>query len=137
MSVQPVSRRAKERTQRQLRVAEMLRHALVEILARGDFRDPGLQDVSVTVSEVKVSPDLKNATVFVMPLGGDQVDELVRSLNRAAPFLRRQLGGVVETRYLPRLSFEKDTTYDNGDRIERLLKSLGVSGDLGEPEQGR
>ncbi|MEK9684447.1 MAG: 30S ribosome-binding factor RbfA [Rhodospirillaceae bacterium] len=137
MSVQPVSRRAKERTQRQLRVAEMLRHALVEILARGDFRDPGLQDVSVTVSEVKVSPDLKNATVFVMPLGGDQVDEVVGSLNRAAPFLRRQLGGVVETRYLPRLSFEKDTTYDNGDRIERLLRSLGVSGDLGEPEQGR
>jgi ribosome-binding factor A len=137
MSLQPVSRRAKERTQRQLRVAEMLRHALVEILARGDFRDPGLQDLSVTVSEVKVSPDLKNATVFVMPLGGDQVDEVVRSLNRAAPFLRRQLGRVVDTRYLPRLSFEKDTTYDNGDRIERLLRSLGVSGDLGEPEQGR
>jgi ribosome-binding factor A len=137
MSVQPVSRRAKERTQRQLRVAEMLRHALVEILARGDFRDPGLQNVSVTVSEVKVSPDLKNATVFVMPLGGDQVDELVRSLNRAAPFLRRLLGGAVETRYLPRLSFEKDLTYDNGDRIERLLKSSAVSRDLAEPEQGR
>ena len=79
-------------SQRQLRVGEELRHALARILARGDLHDPVLAGVSVTVTEVRISPDLKNAAAFVMPLGGQDTVEVLAALNHASPFLRSQLG---------------------------------------------
>ena len=108
---------AKAPSQRQLRVGEELRHALAWILERGDIRDPGLAGVAVTVTEVRVSPDLRNATAFVMPLGGDHVPSVVEALNRAAPFVRRQLGKAVKLRRLPALDFVADTSFDEAGRI--------------------
>lgn len=77
---------SKSRSQRQLRIGEVIRHVLVQLIDRGEANDPGLDGVSITVTEVRVSPDLRNATAFVMPLGGTGSDEILESLNRAAPF---------------------------------------------------
>jgi ribosome-binding factor A len=130
-------RGGRERTQRQLRVGEVIRHALVEIFARGDLHDPDLLGASITVTEVRVSPDLRNATVFVMPLGGARTAEVVAALGRAAPFLRRLIGQSVTMRYLPVLSFLADTAFDEGARIDSLLRSPTVSRDLSPTGQGR
>lgn len=126
-------RSGRERSQRQLRVGEMLRHELVDILGRGDLHDPALAETSVTVGEVRVSPDLRNATVYVMPLGGAGAAEIVSALERAAPFLRRQLGKRVMLRHLPTLSFAADSVFDEGARIEALLRSPAVARDLARP----
>lgn len=124
------SRDGRERTQRQLRVGETIRHSLVQVLARGEIRDPDLNGVSVTVTEVRVSPDLKNATAFVMPLGGDGIEIVVTALNRAAPFLRRSLAEKTTMRYLPRLSFIVDTAFEHSQHIDELLHSSRVAPDL-------
>ena len=124
------SRDGHERTQRQLRVGETIRHALVQVLARGEIRDPDLSGVSVTVTEVRVSPDLKNATAFVMPLGGEGIDVVVTALNRAAPFLRRSLSEKTTMRYLPRLGFIVDTAFEHSQHIDELLHSPRVAPDL-------
>ena len=126
-------RGGRERSQRQLRVGELIRHALVDALARDDLRDPGLADVSITVTEVRVSPDLRNATAFVMPLGGVKMEETVDALNRAAPFLRRMVGQAVTMRYLPALSFVADTAFEQSQRIDDLLRSPAVARDLDGP----
>ncbi len=120
-----------ERSQRQLRVGEEVRHALAELLARGDFRDPELVDLKVTVTEVRVSPDLRNATAFVTPLGGGDVAAAVTALRRAAPFLRGQVAHVVNLKYAPTLSFEPDTSFDYAARIDRALHDPRVARDLG------
>jgi ribosome-binding factor A len=122
--------RSKPPSQRQLRVGEEVRHVLVRILGRGDLRDPLLSDANVTVTQVEVSPDLQNATAFVVPLGGNQADEIVRALNRAAGYLRGQLGREVQLRYTPRLVFEPDRSFDRADEVERLLRSPRVRRDL-------
>jgi ribosome-binding factor A len=114
-------RESGHRTQRQLRVGEVLRHALTEILDRGIVRDPDLAGVAVTVSEVRLGPDLRNATVYVMPLGGDDCDIVVEALRRATPFLRRNLAARLTLKYVPNLSFEPDTTFDYAGRIGQLL----------------
>ena len=126
-------RAGRGRSQRQLRVGEALRHALVEILARGELHDPVLAGASITVVEVRVSPDLRNATAFVLPLGGEGADAIVTALNHAAPFLRRQLSGRVTLRYLPSLSFIADTAFDEAARIDGLLHSPEVRRDLEAP----
>ena len=123
-------RAGRERSQRQLRVGELIRHALVEILMRGELRDPDLEGVSITVSEVRVSPDLKNATAFVMPLGGKEVPKVVEALKRAAPFLRRQVGASATMRYMPAISFVADEAFDEGAKIDALLRSAEISRDL-------
>ena len=122
--------RSKPPSQRQLRVGEEVRHALVRILGRGDLHDPLLSAASLTVTQVEVSPDLQNATAFVVPLGGCQMDEVVRALNRAAGFLRGQLGREVHLRYTPRLGFAADQSFDRADEVERLLHSPRVRRDL-------
>lgn len=122
--------RSKPPSQRQLRIGEEVRHVLVRILGRGDLRDPLLSDANVTVTQVEVSPDLQNATAFVVPLGGSQADEIVRALNRAAGYLRGQLGREVQLRCTPRLVFEPDRSFDRADEIERLLRSPRVRRDL-------
>jgi ribosome-binding factor A len=120
----PQSQTTGAQSQRQLRVGEMLRHALSAILNRGDLRDPDLAGKSVTVTEVRVSPDLRNATVFVQPLGGADIEKVVSALGRAAPYLRRQIAGEIDLRYMPALSFTADTSFDYAERIDTLLKDV-------------
>ncbi len=124
------------RSQRQLRVGEELRHALATVLARGELRDPHLAEVNLTVTEVRVSPDLKNATAFVVPLGGADLDRIIAALNHAASFLRGQLGHEVDLRHTPRLSFQADHSFDEAARINAILHHPRVAQDVeaGEDE---
>lgn len=123
--------------QRQLRVGEELRHVLAEILRRGELRDPALKDLSITVSEVRPSPDMRNATVFVMPLGGaGDVAEIVAALNRAAPFLGHEMGRRITMKYTPVLQFSLDTAFDEAERIDALLRQPGVARDLKRESSG-
>lgn len=121
---------ARAPSQRQLRVGEELRHALARILARGDLHDPVLEGVSVTVTEVRISPDLKNAAAFVMPLGGADTEEILAALNHACPFLRGQLGREVRLRHTPRLSFQADQSFDEAAKINALLHNPRVRRDV-------
>ncbi len=122
---------AKAPSQRQLRVGEELRHTLARILERGEIHDPELEGVAITVTEVRISPDLRNATAYVMPLGGDDIPEVVEALNRAAPFMRRLMGRKMRLRRLPNLCFEADHTFEEAAHIEHLLKTPLVARDLG------
>ena len=116
---------------RLLRVGENIRHALSEILGRGDLRDPDLEGVSVTVTEVRCSPDLRNATIFVMPLGGVHEKDVEKALNRCAKYIRGQLSHQVSMKYLPKLTFTLDATFGEADHIDQLLHSPHVAQDLG------
>ena len=120
----------RERSVRQLRVGEELRHILSEILARGDLRDPDLVGRSITVSEVRVSPDMRNATAFVLPLGGGEEDAVVTALGRAAAYLRNEVGRKLHLKYLPQLSFLRDTSFDTARDIDKLLADPSVVRDL-------
>ncbi len=117
-------------SQRQLRVGEELRHALAWILERGEVRDPDLKGVSVTVTEVRVSPDLRKAIVFVFPLGGGETEAVVTGLTRARPFLRRQVASAVRLKYVPDITFRADTSFDEARRIDTLLRDPAVARDL-------
>lgn len=123
-------------TQRQLRVGEELRHALVHIMERAHFRDPDLLGVSVTITEVRVSPDLKNATAYVTRLGGENVDTLVAALKRAAPYIRGQLAKAVKLRVAPVVTFAADTSFDYASYINNILHSPDVSRDLAADDDG-
>ncbi len=113
-------------SQRQLRVGEELRHTLAHILMRGELRDPDLANVSITVSEVRISPDLHSATVFVTPLGGGNAEGVVAALRRAAPWLRSQVGRAVRLRQTPALYFALDSSFDQAASIDRLLDAPDV-----------
>jgi ribosome-binding factor A len=119
-------------SQRQLRVGEEVRHALVRILARGDLRDPELVGVQVTVTRVDVSPDLRNASAYVTPFGGGQADTLAAALNRAAGYFRGQLAHDLKLRYAPGIRFEIDRSFDHAGRIDRLLHDPRVARDLAD-----
>ena len=121
-------------SQRQLRVGEEMRHALVRILAAGRLHDPDLADISLTVTEVRVSPDLKSATAFVLPFAGGDAEKVVSALQRASGFLQRELAAEVELRSMPKLGFARDTSFERVDRIERLLADPKVARDLGKAE---
>lgn len=121
---------AKPPSQRQLRVGEELRHALARVLAQGDFRDLELNEVNITVTEVQVSPDLRNATAFVTPLGGAALAETVAALNRAAGFIRARLSPELRLRYLPRVQFAADRSFDNAMRLQGVLSHPRVQRDL-------
>lgn len=123
-------RAGKPPSQRQLRVGEEIRHELAAILQRGDFRDPDLLDLNVTVTEVRISPDLRAATAFVTPLGGGKLGTALAALRRAAPFFRGQLAKVLKLRYAPSLSFEPDVSFDYAGRIDAILHSPEVARDL-------
>lgn len=117
-------------TQRQLRVNEEIRHALAWVLERGQFRDPVLAGTPITVTEVRCSPDLRNATVFFTPLGGQGDAVALRdALTRAQSYLRHELSRTVEMKYLPRLSFQIDTSFDEYARIDTLLHRPDVMRD--------
>lgn len=117
-------------SQRQLRVAEEIRHILARLLMRGELHDPALAGVSVTVSEVRISPDLKNATVFAMPLSGKGVEDVLKGLNRSAPYLRSLVAQEIQLRYAPSLNFIADKSFDEAHHIEELLRSERVRRDL-------
>jgi ribosome-binding factor A len=117
-------------SQRQLRAGELLRHALAEIFMTEDIEDDELRGEIITVSEVRVSPDLKHATVFVAALGERKNEDLARSLNRHQRFLRGGLARRVELKYIPDLSFRGDHSVEASDRIEELLRSPNVARDL-------
>lgn len=125
---------SKPPSQRQLRVGEEMRHVLAQILARGELRDPAIAERHVTVTEVRVSPDLRNATVFVVPLGGRGLDELVGALNHASGFLRSRLGQDMRLRFLPTLRFAADHSFDEAARIDSILERPSVRRDLSLPE---
>jgi ribosome-binding factor A len=117
-------------SQRQLRVGEEMRHILADILGRGEFHDLDLQNRAVTVTEVRVSPDLRNATAYVVPLGGDAIDLVMPALRRVTPYLRAEAGRRLQLRFVPRLTFELDLSFDQAARIEALLESPAVKRDL-------
>ena len=121
----------KEPGQRQLRVGEELRHVLAEVLARDELRDPAMQGVSVTVSEVRIGPDLRRATAYVMPLGGQDVGDIIAALNRAAPFLRGRVSRMVNLKFAPSFVFEADIAFDEASKIDALLRQGKATGDGG------
>lgn len=117
-------------SQRQLRAGEVIRHALAEILQRGEIADPILETHVVTIPEVRMSPDLKWATVFVMPLGGHDLDPVLEALRRNRKPLRGELARRVKLKFMPDLRFEADRTFDEADRMNALLRSPAVARDL-------
>jgi ribosome-binding factor A len=122
------------RSQRQLRVGEEIRHALAAVLQRGDVPwPPDFEPPNVTVTEVQVSPDLKNAMAFVMPLGGLRLEETVRALNAVIGFFRHVIAQSVKLRYVPKLTFSPDRSFEYAQRINDILHDPEVAKDLADP----
>jgi ribosome-binding factor A len=117
-------------SQRQLRVGETVRHAVAEILAHGNVHDPDLEGLIITVPEVKMSPDLKLATVYVMPLGGRDTDKVITALARNKKFLRGEVAHRVNLKFAPDLRFRIDDRFEEAERIEKLLRTPEVQRDL-------
>ena len=117
-------------SQRQLRVGEMLRHALSEVLRENEIRDSDLEGVSVTITQVKPSPDRRYATVFCEPLGGKNAKAIVAALNRHKGFLRGEMGHRITTKFTPDLRFVEDESFAEAQKIETILKSPEVQRDL-------
>lgn len=117
-------------SQRQLRVGELVRRALSDILMHGEVHDAVLESVVVTVPEVRMSPDLSVATVFVMPLGGKDAGAVVAAFDRNKKYLRGAVAKRVDLRVAPDLRFQLDTSFDEGDRIDKLLSAPDVKRDL-------
>ncbi len=118
------SHRSKGPSQRQLRVGEALRHALSEILMREDFFDPDLVNVPITISEISISPDLSNARVYTMPLGGVNVEMVLPALNRRAPVIQSLVAKKVHLRRVPRLRFMLDDSFENAARMNVLFNAI-------------
>ena len=117
-------------SQRQLRAGELIRHALVEVLREEDIADPDLDGVSVTVTEVRMSPDLRHAHCFVEPLGGQDAGRVVSALNRHARFLRGRLGRGIDMKFTPDLRFAHDESFTEAARMEALFRDPKVARDL-------
>ena len=123
-------------SQRQLRVGEALRHAIAQILSRNEIRDPDLEGVSVTITQVKPSADMRYATVYCEPLGGQHAKEIVAALNRHKGFIRGEMGHLIETKFTPELRFVEDDSFAEAQRIETILKSPQVQRDLAASDDG-
>ena len=121
---------AKAPTQRMLRVGELIRHRIAELLARGELHDKVLASHVITIPEVRLSPDLKLATVYVMPLGGNDVKPVVEALARNKKYLRAAVATALNLRYAPDLRFKEDKTFEEATRIDRLLDSPKVRQDI-------
>ena len=119
-------------SQRQLRVGELIRRTLSDVLLRGDVHDPDLNRLSITVGEVRTSPDLKIATVYVAPLGGQGQDEVIALLARNRAELRRAVSKQLTLKYAPDLRFRLDETYDRMDETRDMFAQEAVRRDLGE-----
>jgi ribosome-binding factor A len=122
----------REPSQRQLRMGELVRHALAEVLTRNEIRDPALEGRIITIAEVRMSPDLKHALVLVTPLGVEDREPVVAALNRSARFLRGRVAPALrQVRSIPDLKFRLDTRFEDDARIDALLRSPDVRRDLG------
>lgn len=118
-----------EPTQRQLRVGEVIRHSLAELLARGEIHDDVLSSHVVTIPEVRMSPDLKVATIYVMPLGGKDTAAVIKALERNDRFIRGVVARAVNLKFAPQVRFRKDETFEEASRIDALLASPRVRQD--------
>ncbi len=117
-------------SQRQLRAGELVRHALADILRDETLHDATMEGVSVTVTEVRMSPDLKHATCFIEPLGGVHAGDVVKAMNRHAKFLRGRLGREIDMKYTPDLKFLHDESFDEARRMEALFNRPEIRRDL-------
>lgn len=122
-------------SQRQLRVGEQVRHALADVLARGEVRDEVIEATVISVSEVRMSPDLKIATAFVAPLAAKDNDAVIKALAQNAKFIRGRVSGALrQMKYMPEFRFRLDTSFDNMAKIDQLLRSPEVARDLGKED---
>ncbi|MGC1444203.1 MAG: 30S ribosome-binding factor RbfA [Xanthobacteraceae bacterium] len=117
-------------SQRQLRVGELIRHELAEILSRGDIHDPVVEAHMITVPEVRMSPDLRLATIYVMPLGGRDATDVVAALERNKRYIRGEIARRVNLKFAPEIRFRVDERFDEAERIEKLLRTPVVQRDL-------
>lgn len=125
-------------SQRMLRVGEQVRHALAEVLSRGEVVDDVIQNTVISVSEVRMSPDLKIATAFVAPLAAADDDAVIKALAQNAKFIRGRVSGALrQMKYMPEFRFRLDTSFDNMAKIDRLLRSPEVARDLGKDVSGK
>ncbi|WP_377291590.1 30S ribosome-binding factor RbfA [Rhizobium sp. SG2393] len=125
-------------SQRMLRVAEQVRAAITQVLQRGDVRDPVIETTVIAISEVRMSPDLKHATAFVSPLGVKDHETVIEALNRNAKFIRGRLGPQLrQMKYMPDLRFRDDTSFDNYQKIDELLRSPEVARDLDQTDDDK
>ena len=117
-------------SQRQLRVGELVRHAMSEMLTRGDVHDPVLEGHLITIPEVRMSPDLRLATIYVMPLGGKDIEAVLEALERNKRFLRGEIARHVNLKFSPDIRFHADERFAEAERIEKLLRTPAVQRDL-------
>ena len=123
-------------SQRQLRVGELIRHELADMLTRGDIHDPVIQAHLITVPEVRMSPDLRLATIYVMPLGGRDVEAVIAALDRNKRYVRGEIARRVNLKFAPEIRFRVDEQFDEAERIEKLLRTPAVQRDLdGEKDE--
>ncbi len=115
-------------SQRQLRVGELIRHSLSELLARGDIHDDVIAEHVITISEVRMSPDLRLATIYVLPLGGKDADPVLAALERNKRYIRGVVARAVSLKFAPDIRFRKDESFESSQRIDRLLDSLKDQG---------
>lgn len=128
-------KKSKGPSQRQLRVGEIVRHALTQLLQRGEVPDPLIERAVLSISEVAMSSDLKKATAFVSPLGVRDAEPIIKALNANIKFIRGRLTPALrQMKYMPTLFFQLDTSYDNYERIDQLLKTSKVSRDLDDAD---
>ncbi len=132
-----MSRKAKTSapSQRMLRVGELVRHALSSFLVRGEVQDPDLEGAMITVPEVRMTPDLKLANVYIMPLGGENAEQVVEALNRHKKYVRGGISSQLSLKYAPALRFFVDDTFEEADRINAILRSEKVAQDLASDEE--
>jgi ribosome-binding factor A len=123
-------------SQRQLRVGELIRHKLAEMLVRGEIHDDVIASHVVTVPEVRVSPDLKLATAYIMPLGGEDTEAVIDALDRNKRFIRGEIAHAVNLKFAPDIRFRVDETFDEASRIDRLLDSPKVRQDTQKRDEG-
>ena len=121
-------------SQRQLRVGEQLRHIIAETMARGHFQDEALLDAHVTVAEVRVTPDLKQATVYVMSLGGQDMEEILPALNDEANVFQKDIGRQLNMKFTPKVRFLRDESFDEAQRIDEILRTVHIP-EGGEDEE--
>jgi ribosome-binding factor A len=122
-------------SQRQLRVGELIRHAVADMLTRGDVHDPVLEGHLVTVPEVRMSADLRLATIYVMPLGGRDLQQVLDALERNKRFLRGEIAHRVNLKFAPEIRFRVDERFDEAERIEKLLRTPAVQRDLKQEDK--
>ena len=121
-------------SQRQLRVGELIRHELAAMLSRGDVHDPVIEAHMITVPEVRMSPDLRLATIYIMPLGGRDVDAVIDALDRNKRYVRGEIARRVNLKFAPEIRFRIDERFDEAERIEKLLRTPDVQRDLAGKE---